>query len=124
LPALRREGYSIEEIRIEDARGHRSGGFKVRAFRHALHDRFVSILRSDLAGLIYQSLRGKVRTILPHITSRLSPTCDVQLCLLPCFGSSYTEVKGNGTWLHGRVGGTASTRGSSMHFADDGLRLE
>jgi 2-polyprenyl-6-methoxyphenol hydroxylase-like FAD-dependent oxidoreductase len=40
LPALERSGYRIEEVRIEDAEGHRSGGFKVRAFRQVLQGRF------------------------------------------------------------------------------------
>jgi hypothetical protein len=33
---------------------HRSGAFKVRAFRQVLQGRFLSIMRSDLARLIYQ----------------------------------------------------------------------
>lgn len=59
LPALRREGYRIEELRFEDAYGCRTGGLNMRVFQQLLHNRFVSILRSDLAGLLYESLEGK-----------------------------------------------------------------
>jgi 2-polyprenyl-6-methoxyphenol hydroxylase-like FAD-dependent oxidoreductase len=63
VPALRHEGYRIEELRFEDARGRRTGGFDVRVFERLLQNRFVSILRSDLARLLYESLEGRVRTI-------------------------------------------------------------
>ena len=63
LPALRREGYEIDEIRIVDEKGRRTGGFSARALQSVLGDRYLSILRSDLAKLIYESLDGKVRTI-------------------------------------------------------------
>jgi 2-polyprenyl-6-methoxyphenol hydroxylase-like FAD-dependent oxidoreductase len=71
LPALERVGYRIEEVRIEDAAGHRSGGFKVRAFRQVLRDRYLSIMRSDLAGLIYRSLEGRVRTLFGDTVTRI-----------------------------------------------------
>lgn len=62
LPGLRREGYAIDEVRIVDARGNRTGGFRVRALQPTL-GRYASILRSDLSRLIYEALEGEVRTI-------------------------------------------------------------
>lgn len=63
LPALKGDAYDIEEVRIVDKHGRKAGGFSVNAVRSVLGDHFLSILRSDLARLIYDSLDGKVRTI-------------------------------------------------------------
>jgi len=52
LPALQRQGYRIEELRFEDADGRRTGGINVSVFRQMLRNRFLSILRSDLARLL------------------------------------------------------------------------
>jgi 2-polyprenyl-6-methoxyphenol hydroxylase-like FAD-dependent oxidoreductase len=63
LPALRRDGYEINEVRIVGANGTKTGGFSVRAFRTVMGDRYLSILRSDLSKIIYSALDGKVTTI-------------------------------------------------------------
>ena len=63
VPALRHEGYTIDEIRIVDEQGEKTGGFSARAVQAVIGDRYVSILRSDLAKLIYNSLEGQVRTV-------------------------------------------------------------
>lgn len=63
VPALRQEGYTIDEVRIVDDQGRRTGGFSARALQTVIGDRYLSILRSDLAKLIYGALDGKVRTL-------------------------------------------------------------
>lgn len=63
VPALRQEGYAIDEVRIVDERGKKTGGFSASALQTVIGDRYLSILRSDLAKLIYDSLEGKVRTL-------------------------------------------------------------
>jgi 2-polyprenyl-6-methoxyphenol hydroxylase-like FAD-dependent oxidoreductase len=63
LPALRHEGYDIDEVRIVDHNGAKTGGFSARAFQSVVGDRYLSLLRSDLSRLLYDSLHGKVRTI-------------------------------------------------------------
>jgi 2-polyprenyl-6-methoxyphenol hydroxylase-like FAD-dependent oxidoreductase len=63
LPALRRDAYRIEEVRLVDERGERIGGFSAGPLRSMLGDRFLSIQRSDLARLIYEALGGGVRTL-------------------------------------------------------------
>lgn len=63
VPALRREGYRIDEIRIVEEQGRKIAGFSARALQTFIGDRYLSILRSDLAKLIYESLEGKVRTL-------------------------------------------------------------
>lgn len=49
VPALRRDGYQINEVRLVDARGRKAGGFSARAFQNVMGDRYLSILRSDRA---------------------------------------------------------------------------
>jgi 2-polyprenyl-6-methoxyphenol hydroxylase-like FAD-dependent oxidoreductase len=63
LPALRQEGYAIDEVRFVDDEGKKTGSFSASALQQVIGDRYLSILRSDLAMLIYESLEGKVRTL-------------------------------------------------------------
>lgn len=63
MPVLRRDSYEINEVRIVDALGRRTGGFSTRGLEKVLGSRFLSILRSDLSKTIFQSLGGKVRTL-------------------------------------------------------------
>jgi len=62
LPALKGDAYDINEVRIIDEHGRKAGGFSANAIRSVLGNHFLSIPRSDLARLIYDSLGGKVRT--------------------------------------------------------------
>lgn len=63
VPQLEQAGYRVREVRIVNDEGKRVGGFRTDRFRHVLNDRFVSILRSDLARLIYATLDGRVETV-------------------------------------------------------------
>lgn len=63
LPALRETGYTINEVRLVDGRGRRRGGFGPHLFEAILGDRYLSVVRSDLAKLIYEALGSNVRTI-------------------------------------------------------------
>jgi 2-polyprenyl-6-methoxyphenol hydroxylase-like FAD-dependent oxidoreductase len=62
LPGLKRAGYEIDEVRIVNDRGKRTGGFSARAVQPTLGG-YISILRSDLSRLIFEALDGHVRTI-------------------------------------------------------------
>jgi 2-polyprenyl-6-methoxyphenol hydroxylase-like FAD-dependent oxidoreductase len=75
-PALRAEGYAIDEVRIVDADGRRVGGFPVRAFEKTLKGRYISILRSSLARLLYGAIRERVRTIFDDSVTALHEDMD------------------------------------------------
>jgi len=63
LPALRREGYNVQELRLVDASGRRVGGFGVDVFRKLTHGRYLSIARSGLAAAIYRAVEGRCEAI-------------------------------------------------------------
>jgi 2-polyprenyl-6-methoxyphenol hydroxylase-like FAD-dependent oxidoreductase len=63
LPAIKQAGYNIKELRFVGANGKRVGGFNVDVFRSATKGRFVSILRGELARIIYQKIEGRCETI-------------------------------------------------------------
>ena len=63
LPALREDGYQLEEVRLVDAAGHRVAGFDAGVFQTGTHGRFVSLLRGDLARRIYERVEGHVETL-------------------------------------------------------------
>ncbi len=63
VPELRQVGYRVREIRIVNNEARRIGGFGTDKFRHVLDDRFVSILRGDLAAQLYATLDDRVETV-------------------------------------------------------------
>jgi 2-polyprenyl-6-methoxyphenol hydroxylase-like FAD-dependent oxidoreductase len=90
LPEIRRDGYNIQELRIVDRHGRRIGGFAVDVLRNALHDRYVTIARSDLARDIYRKVEGRCETI---------------------FGDSITEIEAHGDGVE-----VAFEHAPSRHF--------
>jgi 2-polyprenyl-6-methoxyphenol hydroxylase-like FAD-dependent oxidoreductase len=63
VPALRHRGYAIDEFRIVDENGRTAGEFSAHAVQTVIGNRYVSILRSDLAKLLYNALGGQVQTL-------------------------------------------------------------
>src|SRR5271165_57685 len=54
---LRRVGYVMREMRIVDGRGERVAGFGTRVFRELTGGRFVTLARSDLSRLLFETIR-------------------------------------------------------------------
>lgn len=63
LPSLEELRLPVDTVKLVNRRGKRSGGFGMKALQSTLGDRYLSILRSDLSRIIYDSLDGNVRTI-------------------------------------------------------------
>jgi len=59
LPELHRLGYRAKEIQLLDETGNLAGGFDADVLRLGLNDRFLSILRSDLAETIAKKIEGR-----------------------------------------------------------------
>jgi 2-polyprenyl-6-methoxyphenol hydroxylase-like FAD-dependent oxidoreductase len=63
LPALREDGYRLEEVRLVNSSGRRVGGFDARVFAAAAGGRFTSLLRGDLAHRIYELVADRTEMI-------------------------------------------------------------
>jgi 2-polyprenyl-6-methoxyphenol hydroxylase-like FAD-dependent oxidoreductase len=63
LPALRSDGYSVDEVRFVDAHGRQVGGFSVDVFRRLTRGRYISLPRGDLAKLIHRRIEGRCDVI-------------------------------------------------------------
>jgi 2-polyprenyl-6-methoxyphenol hydroxylase-like FAD-dependent oxidoreductase len=63
LPALRRAGYHVKELRFVDRGGRCVGGFGVDVFRRLTGGRYLTIARSDLAQSIYRAVEGRCEAI-------------------------------------------------------------
>lgn len=63
IAPMRAAGYDIDELRFVNAAGHRTSSIGGPAFRDALGGRFFSILRGDLARVIFESVASDVETI-------------------------------------------------------------
>ena len=61
--ALKRVGYSMREMRIVDTRGERITGFGTRVFRELTGGRFITLARSDLARLLFETVKGETEVL-------------------------------------------------------------
>jgi 2-polyprenyl-6-methoxyphenol hydroxylase-like FAD-dependent oxidoreductase len=57
LPAVHQHGYRVKEVRFVDSDGRKAGGFLTQAIERLTRGRFTSLRRSDLAKIIFDSLR-------------------------------------------------------------------
>ncbi|HET6572044.1 MAG TPA: FAD-binding domain [Fimbriiglobus sp.] len=71
LPEVRKAGYSVQEVRIVDDRGRKAGGFTVDVIRQMTQDRFTSLLRGDLAAVIYRTVEGRVEAVFDNSISAI-----------------------------------------------------
>ena len=71
LPRLRKIGYRMDKIRFIDAAGRTRSEFGGDAFRHTLGDRFVSLLRGDLAKTIFDTIAGKIEVIFENSVTEI-----------------------------------------------------
>jgi 2-polyprenyl-6-methoxyphenol hydroxylase-like FAD-dependent oxidoreductase len=63
LPAISRDRYDIEEVRLVDGRGRTIADVDGRLFQSAMSSRYVSVLRADFARHVYSTIEGEVDTI-------------------------------------------------------------
>lgn len=63
LPRIRELGYQVREVRFVDRTGRKTGEFSAEVVARAMHGRFTSLRRSDLAATIYGALGGRVETL-------------------------------------------------------------
>lgn len=101
---LRRDGYLIDEVRIVNAHGRRVSGFDASAFRAAASEgRFTSILRGDLAAMIYDLVADEVTAIFGDSIVSLEPRGDhVQVAFAGGAAGEYDIVVG-ADGLHSNV---------------------
>jgi 2-polyprenyl-6-methoxyphenol hydroxylase-like FAD-dependent oxidoreductase len=59
----RRVGHSMREMRIVDAEGERITGFGARVFRELTGGRFVTLARSDLARLLFETVKDEAEVL-------------------------------------------------------------
>ncbi|HKN30856.1 MAG TPA: FAD-binding domain [Roseiarcus sp.] len=62
-PDIERMGYHMREMRIVDARGARLAGFGTKVFRELTGGRFVTLRRSDLSRLLFETVKGATEVI-------------------------------------------------------------
>ena len=63
LPAIDRAGYHVRETRIVDDEGRRIAGFGTRVFDKLTGGRFVTLARSDLSRLLYETIGDTTEVI-------------------------------------------------------------
>ncbi len=76
IPALRNAGYRIDRVEFVAADGSPRSAIGGNAFQRALGDRFLSILRGDLARAIYRALGTEVETIFGDSVAAMEQRAD------------------------------------------------
>jgi len=80
---LGRVGYSMRELRIVNARGERVAGFGTRVFRELTGGRFVTLARSDLSRLLFETVKGETEVLFGDEIAGLEQRTD---CVAVRFG--------------------------------------
>ncbi|MCP3462916.1 FAD-binding domain [Bradyrhizobium sp. CCGUVB23] len=60
---INRIGYHVQEMRIVDDAGRRIAGFGTRVFSELTGGRYVTLQRSDLSRLLFESIKGDTETL-------------------------------------------------------------
>jgi 2-polyprenyl-6-methoxyphenol hydroxylase-like FAD-dependent oxidoreductase len=76
LPKVIQRGYRVKEVRFVHSDGGRAGGFSLTPFDRATNGRFISLSRSELAGIIWQALPSSIETRFAEQVVRLEPESD------------------------------------------------
>ncbi len=63
LPEVLKAGYAVEELRLVNTTGRKTGGFSTKVFSRMVGGRFTSLPRGDLAAAIYRTIEGRVETM-------------------------------------------------------------
>jgi 2-polyprenyl-6-methoxyphenol hydroxylase-like FAD-dependent oxidoreductase len=71
LPEIRRNGYLVREVRIENRSGKRIAGFSTDSFSRIAGGRFVSLARGDLAATIFAAIEGRVEAVFGDSVERI-----------------------------------------------------
>jgi 2-polyprenyl-6-methoxyphenol hydroxylase-like FAD-dependent oxidoreductase len=103
LPDVRRAGYDVREVCMVDRQGKRVGGFDADVFRHATGDRYTSLLRDDLAHLLYGSVEGRVEAIFDDFAAALEQDADGVLVRFERFAPRRFDVVVGADGLHSTV---------------------
>ena len=69
LADVRQAGYTVQEVRMVNARARKVGGFKADLFQRMMSERFTSLPRGELASLIYRTIEGRVEAIFDNSIS-------------------------------------------------------
>lgn len=62
LPAIRRVGYHVREVRLVGAGGEKRGGFSADVFARVTNGRYISLPRGDLARVLHDAIADDVET--------------------------------------------------------------
>lgn len=71
VPEIRRKGYVVREVRVDNRAGRKVAGFSAGAFSRVTGGRYVSLSRSDLAALIYEAIGNCVETMFGDSVARI-----------------------------------------------------
>src|SRR6516165_9730674 len=63
ISEINRIGYHVREMRIVDDTGRRLAGFGTRVFSELTGGRYVTLQRSDLSRLLFESIKGNMETL-------------------------------------------------------------
>ena len=60
---INRTGYHVREMRVEDDRGRRIGGFGTKVFTELTEGRYVTLARSELSRLLFETIKDKTEVV-------------------------------------------------------------
>jgi len=88
LPQVLAAGYAMREVRLVNERGRRVGGFNADVFRSATDQRFISLPRSELSGILLRAVSDHVPVHWGRMPVAIEQRSDG---VMVCFNDGRTE---------------------------------
>lgn len=114
LPAVRREGYVVQELRIVDDDGRKVGGFAADVLARVTGGRYVSLPRSELSRIVFDALDERTRTVFDDDVETIEDLGDEVRVTFARGGTESFDLVVGADGLHSRV--RALTFGEEERF--------
>jgi 2-polyprenyl-6-methoxyphenol hydroxylase-like FAD-dependent oxidoreductase len=103
LPAIDRVGYRIKELRIVDDGGNKLAGFGTHVFAELTGGRYITLPRSELSRLLFESVERSIEVIFETEITALDQSAGGASVLLRGHGERYFDFVVGADGLHSKV---------------------
>src|SRR6185503_1470662 len=100
---INRTGYHVREMRVEDDRGRRIGGFGTKVFTELTEGRYVTLARSELSRLLFETIKDKTEVVFNDEIAELQQRPDCMQVLFKNAGERRFDLVIGADGLHSEV---------------------
>ncbi|HVY90482.1 MAG TPA: FAD-binding domain [Hyphomonadaceae bacterium] len=103
MPRLQERGYSVDEVRLVDGDGRKTGEISAAVFKRATHGRYLSLPRTELAEAARRAIENDVETIWGQSITSVAAEGDVVRAAIDGAGEQTYDLVVGADGLHSAV---------------------